>query len=208
MMHTTLIWWVIFLVAFLILALEPNFCLGMSKRQRNKILTLHNKLREDAKSGNIRGYKGRKQPKAKKMPPLRWSWTITRAAQKWSKKCTIEHTKSDPEFLNNALGNKLDWTKLIGENLGISAGHSDSITQIVKDGWAAEVTKKKISYKKYSFDQETGHYTQMIWGGTYKIGCGLSVCPYESGGKSLEVDYLVCFYSPRGNINGKPIYKT
>lgn len=43
--------------------------------------------------------------------------------------------------------------------------------------------------------QDVGHYTQMIWRGTRKIGCAL--------GDGAQYDYLVCRYFPAGNSFGR-----
>jgi hypothetical protein len=43
--------------------------------------------------------------------------------------------------------------------------------------------------------QDVGHYTQMIWRGTKKVGCAL--------GEGAQYDYLVCRYFPAGNAFGK-----
>lgn len=43
--------------------------------------------------------------------------------------------------------------------------------------------------------QDVGHYTQMIWRGTRKLGCAL--------GEGANADYLVCRYFPAGNEFGK-----
>jgi hypothetical protein len=40
--------------------------------------------------------------------------------------------------------------------------------------------------------QDAGHYAQMVWRGTTRIGCGLA------HGQGQE--YLVCRYSPAGNV--------
>lgn len=42
---------------------------------------------------------------------------------------------------------------------------------------------------------DVGHYTQMIWPATQRIGCALA-----STGRT---DYLVCLYSPAGNIDSR-----
>lgn len=43
--------------------------------------------------------------------------------------------------------------------------------------------------------QDVGHYTQIIWRGTRKVGCALA--------EGQNYDYLVCRYFPAGNAFGK-----
>ena len=45
--------------------------------------------------------------------------------------------------------------------------------------------------------QEVGHYTQMIWPTTQRVGCALA--------GSSAVEYLVCRYYPAGNVIGTPL---
>jgi hypothetical protein len=40
---------------------------------------------------------------------------------------------------------------------------------------------------------DVGHYTQMIWPTTQRVGCAIASTP--------RTDYLVCRYSPAGNID-------
>ncbi len=42
---------------------------------------------------------------------------------------------------------------------------------------------------------DVGHYTQMIWPGTQRVGCAI--------GKAVQTDVLVCRYWPKGNIDGR-----
>jgi hypothetical protein len=46
--------------------------------------------------------------------------------------------------------------------------------------------------------QDVGHYTQAIWRGTTAIGC--------ARGSSRTQDYLVCRYSPLGNMLGQRVH--
>ena len=45
--------------------------------------------------------------------------------------------------------------------------------------------------------EDTAHYTQMVWPTTTRVGCAIY---------SADWDYLICRYSPPGNIDGKPIF--
>ena len=42
---------------------------------------------------------------------------------------------------------------------------------------------------------DVGHYTQMIWKGTTRVGCAI----HAAG----QWEYLICRYSPPGNVDGK-----
>jgi hypothetical protein len=44
---------------------------------------------------------------------------------------------------------------------------------------------------------EVGHYTQMLWPTTTRVGCGLA--------SARGNDVLVCRYSPPGNIDGRRV---
>lgn len=46
--------------------------------------------------------------------------------------------------------------------------------------------------------QDVAHYTQMVWPTTTRVGCAIH---------SSDWDYLVCRYSPPGNIDGKPVLR-
>ncbi len=42
---------------------------------------------------------------------------------------------------------------------------------------------------------DVSHYTQMIWSSTTRVGCAVH--------RSARMDYLICRYSPPGNIDGR-----
>ena len=44
---------------------------------------------------------------------------------------------------------------------------------------------------------DVGHYTQIIWPGTQRVGCAI--------GKSARADVLVCRYWPAGNVDGQRV---
>ena len=45
--------------------------------------------------------------------------------------------------------------------------------------------------------EDVAHYTQMVWPTTTRVGCAIYTADW---------DYLICRYSPPGNIDGKPVF--
>lgn len=45
--------------------------------------------------------------------------------------------------------------------------------------------------------EDVAHYTQMVWPTTTRVGCAIFPADW---------DYLICRYSPPGNIDGKPVF--
>ena len=45
--------------------------------------------------------------------------------------------------------------------------------------------------------EDVAHYTQMVWPTTTRVGCAMFAANW---------DYLICRYSPPGNIDGKPVF--
>ncbi|KAK6036935.1 hypothetical protein COOONC_25560 [Cooperia oncophora] len=56
-------------------------------------------------------------------------------------------------------------------------------------------TKKLLSRP----NMPIGHYTQMVWQNTYKLGCAIEWCD--------DMTYGVCQYSPSGNYIDQLIYE-
>ena len=87
-----------------------------------------------------------------------------------------------------------------GENLWTGTRGAFSVEAMV-GGWASE----KGWFRPGTFPnvsrtgnwEDVGHYTQMIWPTTSRIGCALASTP--------RVDYLVCRYAGAGNMDGRPV---
>jgi hypothetical protein len=45
--------------------------------------------------------------------------------------------------------------------------------------------------------EDVAHYTQRVWPSTTRVGCAIF---------AVDMDYLICRYSPPGNIDGKPVF--
>lgn len=87
-----------------------------------------------------------------------------------------------------------------GENLWMGTHGAFSVETMV-GGWSSE--KRFFTPGVFPNNSRTGnwedvgHYTQMIWPTTQRVGCALA-----STGRT---DYLVCRYAGAGNIDGRPV---
>jgi uncharacterized protein YkwD len=87
-----------------------------------------------------------------------------------------------------------------GENLWMGTRDAYELEEMV-GGWAAE----KSLFRPGNFPavstsgnwSDVGHYTQMIWKDTTRIGCAVH--------KSRQWDFLICRYSPPGNVVGQRV---
>jgi hypothetical protein len=69
------------------------------------------------------------------------------------------------------------------------------------DSWASE----KRMLRRGVFPQvstsadwrDIGHYTQLIWAGTERVGCAVH--------RTEQWDYLICRYAPVGNVVGERV---
>lgn len=84
-----------------------------------------------------------------------------------------------------------------GENLWMGTREAFSVDQMI-GSWAGEGRWfKRGAFPDVSRTdnwEQVGHYSQMIWRGTTRVGCALR--------SSAGNDYLVCRYSPAGNVTG------
>ena len=89
----------------------------------------------------------------------------------------------------------------IGENLWMGTRGAFTIESMV-GAWASE--RRMFVPGVFPAVTRTGnwadvaHYTQIVWPKTERIGCALA--------SNAKVDYLVCRYSPAGNVDGIAIH--
>ena len=90
------------------------------------------------------------------------------------------------------------------ENLAMAWHGTLSPEQLV-GMWSEEKQKLESGSELFPGISRTGrwediaHYTQMVWPTTTHVGCAIY---------SVNWDYLICRYSPPGNIDGKPIFSS
>lgn len=126
------------------------------------------------------------------LPDLTWSNSLAVASQFWA-----IHQAANSLFAHST--NRGD---NIGENIAVGTSRVYSPPELVEE-WADErqyfISGRDFPYCSTTGDyHDVGHYTQMIWEKTEKVGCGSAI--------SLGRRYLVCRYYPAGNIMGYPVY--
>lgn len=122
------------------------------------------------------------------MPPLLWDNNLGTAAATYAAQMA-----STGVFQHSERSTRPG----IGENLWYGTHGAYSVEAMVAS-WASE--KRDFAPGVFPNVSRTGnwydvsHYTQVIWPTTQRIGCALA-----SNGTT---DYLVCRYSPKGNVDG------
>ena len=149
--------------------------------------------------------------------PLQWDDGLASAAKQWADTCYWGHWRH-PDT-RAALGADYFAPSMItGENLSVwydsasTKGAGAYGTQL----WLGE-EKDYQCPKPVSGGAECvpgtmcGHWTQLLWSGTQRVGCALRTCAdgidersWDSNVKGYKnVKYLVCEYSPPGNVGGQ-----
>ena len=112
--------------------------------------------------------------------PLKWSDQLAGSAQEWAdtlvRRGQFAH-RPNPKY---------------GENLYEITGGFASAEDVV-EAWAGE--SRDYNYRSNSCRSVCGHYTQIVWADTSRVGCAVA------RGRGREV--WVCEYDPPGNWVGR-----
>lgn len=116
--------------------------------------------------------------KKHRAPPLTWDADLAKGAERWAHACVFEH---DPNNTKH------------GENLFMAYGEPDpaKVLRSSLKAWYGEVN----DYRYGSLSSGTGHFTQVVWKGSKRLGCSVHRC------KPMRI--VVCRYDPPGNVQGK-----
>jgi uncharacterized protein YkwD len=125
------------------------------------------------------------------VPGLTWDPTIAATAQAYAAKCVFQHSG----------------TAGLGENLAAYAPPGGHTASAPVNDWAAEKANYDYTTNTCATGQVCGHYTQVVWKNSQKVGCGVQSCSTNSpfmGFPNWEI--WVCNYSPPGNFVGQRPY--
>jgi uncharacterized protein YkwD len=125
------------------------------------------------------------------VPGLTWDPTIAATAQAYADKCIFQHS--------GAAG--------LGENLAAYAPPGGRTASAPVDDWASEKANYDYASNTCANGQVCGHYTQVVWKNSLRLGCGVQSCSTNSpfmGFPNWEI--WVCNYAPPGNVGGERPY--
>lgn len=166
--------------------------LGCDATCQSSFVTEHNRVRTRLNNHQMPAPVGFQPIAAPPLAPVSWDTTIASGAQAWADGCSHEHS--------GAPG--------LGENLYYSAGSAPTPASAVAS-WESESVKytyAAIGDPVNNFS-DIGHYTQLVWANTGLIGCGSTHCTTNTPFPGFpEWDFIVCRYSPPGNVTGQYPY--
>jgi len=125
------------------------------------------------------------------VPPLTWDPAIAATAQAYAAQCVFVHSMAPG----------------LGENLSAFAPPGGRTASAPVNGWVAENVDYNYATNTCAAGKVCGHYTQVVWKNSLRVGCGVQSCSTNSpfmGFPNWEI--WVCNYAPQGNIIGQKPY--
>jgi len=171
---------------------------GVTKQEMEEILDAHNMLRAKIARGEEKRGKPGPQPPAANMRKMEWDDELASVAQRHADQCKFAHDCSDCRRVDR-FG--------VGQNLYIykqSLRIPDNNWRKAVTDWYDEVSlfsNKKV--EPFQFGSDIGHYSQLVWADTDKVGCGAT--SYKDG--RWFATLYTCNYGPNGNFIRGQMYK-
>jgi pathogenesis-related protein 1 len=123
------------------------------------------------------------------LPDVAWDAAAEAFARPGAERCIFEH-RSQNQF---------------GENLHASTDQPTP-SEVVR-GWDSEKADYRYPTNTCVPNRVCGHYTQVVWRSSTKIGCVTARCTTNSPFRSFPTWYLTaCNYTPPGNFTGQKPY--
>jgi len=132
------------------------------------------------------------------LPALQWDPSLAANAKAWADMC--QNTDGIPQIMDHSTAQfrSMGQPYYVGEN--IFASSANATAQQAVQSWASEGAS--YNYATNSCSGNTcGHYTQVVWRDTVKLGCALKNCPNIQFPSTI-----ICDYGPGGNVGGAKPY--
>ncbi|XP_064425260.1 peptidase inhibitor 16 [Latimeria chalumnae] len=135
-------------------------------------------------------YRSQVLPSAANMLEMSWDTELESLAENYATNCIWDH---NPD------------RGMTGENLFASINKPLDVEEAMKD-WYQEHEDYDFETKECTMGKACGHYTQIVWADSDKIGCGTNFCDTMQGINRPNVFLLVCNYAPPGNVVDRDPY--
>ncbi|KFR06574.1 GLIPR1-like 2, partial [Opisthocomus hoazin] len=123
-----------------------------------------------------------------------WDAALARTARAWANKCVFEHNV----YLHKKYQCHPNFTS-IGENIWVGSHQAFYVADVIKS-WYDEVRFYTFATQKCT--KVCGHYIQVVWDYSYKIGCAVTLC--KEVARIQNAANFICNYSPGGVRAGRP----
>ncbi|XP_026055576.1 peptidase inhibitor 16-like [Carassius auratus] len=153
----------------------------LTEQEKSNIIDLHNDIRSTV------------QPSAAFMQKVVWDETLRLVAEAYASKCIWKHNPQLEELR-------------MGENLFVGTGPFNATKALLN--WFKERVDYDFENNSCPEHKMCGHYTQMVWADSSRIGCATHFCDTLEGLSFKKATLLVCDYFPAGNYNGKKPYES
>ncbi|XP_033882502.2 GLIPR1-like protein 1 [Acipenser ruthenus] len=132
---------------------------------------------------------------------MTWDEALAKTAKAWARTCQFSHNI----YLKQA-GKVHPTFTPVGENIWVGAPSSTFSVSAAIENWYGEV--KDYRYSDRSCSRVCGHYTQVVWAKSYKVGCAVHICPSGITGFNTnsipDPTIFVCNYGDAGNFPTHP----
>uniref|UniRef100_A0A7I5ECS1 SCP domain-containing protein n=1 Tax=Haemonchus contortus TaxID=6289 RepID=A0A7I5ECS1_HAECO len=166
---------------------------GMSDEVRKTFLDKHNEYRTLVAQGKAKNKSGGYAPMAARMLKMTYDCAIEKNMMDYAKEC---------KFAHNSYKDRNYW----GQNLWMSGGININKTHAAAGSvysWFSELEHHGVPEENKLtmevFNNGVGHYTQVVWQASKKIGCAVRWCEHMT--------LVGCEYAPAGNYLGSLIYE-
>jgi pathogenesis-related protein 1 len=128
--------------------------------------------------------------------PMTWDPALAKIASDWVVKCTDSDGNG---LVDHNAGRSDTYPTYVGENIYASSGTASGTDAV--SSWVSEGKDYDYASNTCAAGKVCGHYTQVVWAKSIKLGCALHDCP----GLTFK-STIVCDYGPGGNFNGEKPY--
>jgi len=184
-----------------------TWTVSVPESEKKILVDKHNELRSlVAKGTALPGIE------ATNMMRLEWDDDIAEGAQLWANQCTFGHDKD-----RSTCGG------FVGQNSAKNSGGDEMNAfrmEEVTQRWYNEIEFFKAAPKELQKSwiqkfvwmgpgsiQGTGHFSQIVWAKTAKVGC--AAIAFDNGNTQWPRDLVhICNYYPAANFGGQPVFLT